>query len=70
MAKREVYYSRLGRRIRALRAEAGLSQAQLGAKMGWTRAQVSLVEQGQSRVFAHQLWMLSRALRCEAEVLL
>ena len=60
----EPFYRRLGHRIAVLREGLRMTQAELGDEMGWTRAHVSLVEQGKSRVLLHQLPMLMKALRC------
>ncbi len=39
----------LGRRLRAAREKAGLSQAELGTRLGWTQTLVSKVEGGERR---------------------
>lgn len=52
----------LQRAIRAERARAGISQAELGERVGWSRQTVVAVETGTRRVWAHELPELCRAL--------
>jgi transcriptional regulator with XRE-family HTH domain len=49
----------IGRRIRSRRIAAGLSQEQLGAKLGLTFQQVQKYESGTNRVSASRLFDLS-----------
>lgn len=59
------FYTALGRRIRAVREEQSMTQAQLGARLvpPVTRASIANVEAGKQRVLAHTLVQLARVLR-------
>jgi DNA-binding XRE family transcriptional regulator len=60
----------LQRAIRAERARAGLSQAELGERIGWSRQTVVAVETGSRRVWAHELPDICRALGVPLSTLL
>jgi len=55
----------VGARLRALRAERGLTQSALGAKAGVTFQQVQKYECGANRVSASRLWALAGALEVD-----
>src|SRR5208282_837251 len=55
--------SEIGRRIRALRLERGLSQTELGNLIGVTFQQIQKYEKGANRVSAGRLQRLSQALK-------
>ncbi len=52
----------LGRRLRELRADAGLSQEKTAQAAGMERAFYAKLESGQHSVLADRLWDLARAL--------
>jgi ribosome-binding protein aMBF1 (putative translation factor) len=52
----------VARSVRAERARRGLSQTELGAKLGWSQTKVSQVESGARRLYAHELPEICSAL--------
>ena len=52
----------MGRRIRLRRVEIGLSQSELGEKLGVSFQQVQKYEKGVNRVGASQLQLIAEAL--------
>ncbi len=60
----------LGRRIRDLREEVGLSQERLAAELGILRTTLSQMENGERKITADDLGRLSRALNVSADQLL
>ena len=52
----------VARSVRAERARRGLSQSELGAKLGWSQTKVSQVESGARRLYAHELPEICSAL--------
>ncbi|MFF2522294.1 helix-turn-helix domain-containing protein [Streptomyces liangshanensis] len=56
--------------IRRRRIEAGLSQEALGARAGYSKGHVSLVERGISGASAQALARLAAALGCEVSDLM
>ncbi len=54
----------VGRRIKVRRLILGLTQEQLGKKLGLTFQQVQKYERGQNRVGCSRLWDLSQVLEC------
>jgi len=56
---REAVYQRIGRRVQALREVRGESQEVIGRLLGITRAGMSLIEQGRSRLYIHHLIVLA-----------
>ncbi len=63
----DLFYRELGRRIRTLRTEQGLTQGGLGERLDppVTRAAIANVENGKQRVLAHTLVQLAHILRVE-----
>jgi transcriptional regulator with XRE-family HTH domain len=60
----------IGRRVREARERAGVSQAEIGRRMGWARQTVSQIELGVRSVLAQELDDLARALDAEVDELL
>lgn len=55
----------IGRNIRAERVRSGMTQAQLGERLGqWGTSQISKIELGSRPIYAHELPMVCRALDC------
>ncbi len=50
------------RGLRAERARAGLSQEAFGQRLGWSRATVVKIENGDRQIAAHELSDICRAL--------
>ena len=68
----EPFYGELGRRLHRLRAAAGLTQEQLGARLAVpvTRASIANIETGKQRVLAKMLVDLATALAVDVTDLL
>jgi len=64
------YYARLGKRMRALREAAGLSQAALGARLDRSPSAIDRYEMGQRRIPLSDLVRLSDVLRVPLDALL
>jgi transcriptional regulator with XRE-family HTH domain len=64
------FYARLGGNIRSLRVSAGLSQASLAKRIGFTRASVSNLEAGRQRIALHLFVQIAQALDVEPSRLL
>ena len=60
----------LARSIRAERARAGLSQAQLAHRLGWSQQVQASIETGGRRLYAHELPDICRALGVSLATLL
>jgi transcriptional regulator with XRE-family HTH domain len=58
----EEIYSRLGRRVRTRREQLRLTQADLSAKVGLSRASIANIESGRQAVLLHQFLALAEAL--------
>lgn len=57
------FYREFGRRIAALRAALGITQAEVAERLGVTRASVANIEGGRQKLYVHQLYALARALQ-------
>jgi transcriptional regulator with XRE-family HTH domain len=55
-------YATLGRRVRTRREELRLTQADLSAKIGLSRASIANIEGGRQAVLLHQFLALAEAL--------
>jgi len=62
--------ARVGVRVRELRKAAGLSQTELGQRIGVTFQQVQKYENGSNRISASKLWLISRCLGVHASAIL
>lgn len=58
----------IGRRIRAVREEAGLSQEKLAAKIGMTRSNYARIERGATNITVETLVRIAKGLGVEVEV--
>lgn len=56
-------YRRLGRAVAARRRSLGLTQGQIAAQLGLSRASLANLENGRQRIMVHQLFGLVNALR-------
>ena len=56
------FYEQLGDRIYRARRSAGLSQEELGRRVGLNRSSISNVEKGRQRILAHVLMDFCAAL--------
>ncbi len=63
------FYTRLGERLRALRNQAGLSQAALAAKIGRSASAIDRYEMGQRRISLADLVRLAKILEVAPETL-
>jgi transcriptional regulator with XRE-family HTH domain len=66
----EALQRRLGRRVRALRADRGLTQLRLAERSGISRPSIANVEAGRQNVSLRQLCGLAAALGVAVEELL
>jgi transcriptional regulator with XRE-family HTH domain len=57
----EIYHE-LGRRIAARRSFLRITQAEVGERMGVSRASVANIEAGRQKLQVHQLYAIARAL--------
>lgn len=57
------FYQELGRRIAARRGGLGITQAEVGERLGVSRASVANIEAGRQKLYVHQLYALARSLR-------
>ncbi len=64
------FYTRVGERLRALRNQAGLSQAALGARIGRSASAIDRYEMGQRRISLADLVRLAKILEVAPETLL
>jgi transcriptional regulator with XRE-family HTH domain len=58
----EPCYVCIGKRIQEVRVTTGLTQREVGAQVGWTRASVANLEAGRRRVMLHDLPRFAKAL--------
>jgi transcriptional regulator with XRE-family HTH domain len=61
-------YRRLGRVVAGRRDELGLTQADVAAKLGLSRASLANLESGRQRIMVHQLFALVSALKLKSIV--
>jgi len=66
----ELFNQRMGTRIRTLRLDAGLVQAQLARMSGLSRASITNIEAGTQAPPPYRLALIAQALRCEPAELL
>ena len=64
------FYTRLGSNIRSVRISAGLSQADVADRIGFTRASVSNLEAGRQKIALHLFVQIALALDVEPAKLL
>lgn len=62
-AQRARFYRQFGKRIRAARLRRAWTQQDLADRFGWTRAAVSLLENGGTGMPVHTAVRLSRILK-------
>jgi len=58
------FYQKIGRHIREMRLQRGLSQDRLGELIGLTRTSITNIEYGRQRMLLHTIEDLSTALEC------
>lgn len=66
----DAIYKTIGSNLRALRARKGMTQLELGNKLGVTAQQVQKHEKGTSKMYVHTLMALTRILNCNINTLL
>ena len=57
------FYQEFGRRIATRRGGLGMTQADVGERLGVSRASVANIEAGRQKLYVHQLYALASALR-------
>lgn len=60
----------VGERLRALRLEAGLTQAQLAVRLGTTQSAIARLERGLHRSSLESINRVAAALGCETALLI
>ena len=63
-------YSQFGRLVRQHRERLKLSQAQVGAAIGLSRASIANIETGRQHIPMHHLYRLARALKVDVHALM
>lgn len=58
----DAYYGLLGRNVRRLRLDAGLTQRQIADVAGLARSSVANLECGRQRSPVHTIWLIAKAL--------
>ena len=66
----DAFYSNLGRRLKAVRKRANLTQAALAERVGLTRTSIANVETGRQRILTHTLCQIALSLGVEPSELL
>lgn len=66
----EVLYTQVGQRVREARDAAGITQGQLGQRIGLTRASVTNIETARQNVQLHTLYAIAGALEVPIGALL
>jgi transcriptional regulator with XRE-family HTH domain len=64
------FYEEVGRRVRRVRTEAGMTQQDLADAVELSRASIANIEAGRQPFPAHMLFVLARALGARVEDLL
>jgi transcriptional regulator with XRE-family HTH domain len=64
------FYERLGASLSAFRRSAGITQDELGAKVGLSRTSITNIEKGRQVVYAHLLPKVAGALSVPISALL
>jgi transcriptional regulator with XRE-family HTH domain len=68
--KFDQFYREFGRRVRSVRENAGITQAQLASAIGLTRSSVANLEAGRQKVLLHVLIVMAELLQVEPSELL
>ncbi len=68
--KPDTLYTKFGKLVRGHRNRLGLTQDQLGGRVGLSRTSITNIEQGRQKVLLHQVFLLARSLEISPEVLL
>lgn len=66
----EPFYAEFGKLVRAHRQRLGLTQDQLGERVGLSRTSITNIEQGRQKVLLHQLFLLAGSFEINPDVLL
>ena len=66
----DTFYNKLGRRIKTLRAQAGLSQEKLAGLLRISRVSLSQIENGERKITAKEITKLSKIFNITTDVLL
>jgi transcriptional regulator with XRE-family HTH domain len=69
-AAEDEFYKVMGERIARLRRRQGISQLELGRRLGLSRPAVSNIESGQSGTTAYRLNLICRILGCSPDDLM
>lgn len=70
MAQLDPVYESLGRRIRAARLRAGISQDELARRVRLTRTSITNIERGRQQIQVHTLYAIAKAVDARPATLL
>lgn len=68
--ERDIFYVEFGKLVRGHRQRLGLTQDQLGERVGLSRTSITNIEQGRQKVLLHQVVILAESLEISPEALL
>jgi transcriptional regulator with XRE-family HTH domain len=68
--KVDLFYGAVGKKIRAARINAGLSQTVLARLIGFNRSSVANLEAGRQRIALHLFALIAEALRIDPAMLM
>lgn len=68
--RHEPFYAEFGKLVRAHRQKLGLTQDQLGERVGLSRTSITNIEQGRQKILLHQLFLLAESLDINPDTLL
>lgn len=66
----DAFYVDFGKLVRAHRQRLGLTQDQLGERVGLSRTSITNIEQGRQKILLHQLFRLAESLEISPDLLL
>lgn len=70
MKDRDAFYVDVGKAIRRLREERGLTQTDLGTAVGLTRTSISNVEKGRQKMLLHTFYDVAETLMADLSTIL
>ena len=69
MSKKDRLLTGLGRRIKELRKDRGVSQEKLGEMSGLHRTYIGMIERGEKNITVYNLLLISEALQTNLETI-
>ena len=68
--KMDNFYKKLGKRVKKMREETGLSQEKLSKRIGINRVSISQIEKGERKISAEEISKISQTFNISPDVLL